>query len=619
MWDIFFLCSSCFYVNIVYRDNRLKDNLQEKIPQLRFYKPTHSQFASLICYSSQLTVEDLIERLSPQLDNVTTTDDDTTDDDIPPANLSLSSGIKLEFRHVSDLVNRSLSSVPKQYKTWPPVLEDFSLDSCMKYSPTELYNLIACITGLMKDVVADPYVRVDLPHDQHLKVASICQDIIYIWSKGRIQPPKTLALGLTLRHLTGNKRVNDILSALVHAASYQISLGLETALAMSQHEQGLPPEFQLTDAAAVCWDNIDFSNETVSGGGTAHYVNGILLQPITQGPVTPNTASQSSAKISKSVRKLPRLDSVMASAPHNRKQGPSQVRPASLPEAKPPPGQLSEFTYVNMKNAVQDATIIPPWTDFQKETSSNVQPMTRIHYLPLILAPATEADTIATILHRTLQIADQLKLDRIVAVFDLAIYAKIQEQRWSDRHKVYLDRIIPRLGEFHTTMSYLGVIGKRFGDGGLAAIWTEADLVAPGSLNATLSGKQYNRAMRSHKVLFEALYRLQLQGFISTLSEDEQSQLLSLSELLSANYRDSDQYEQGSQTMSQYLARFQHHKSQQSDSNPTYRYWNSYMEMVQTLLTFTRASRTNNWDLHLECVDWMIPWYFAYDRSHYSR
>ena len=67
----------------------------------------------------------------------------------------------------------------------------------------------------------------------------------------------------------------------------------------------------------------------------------------------------------------------MASAPYNRKQGPSQVRLASLPEAKPPPGQLREFTYVNMKNVVHDATIIPPWTDFQKETS-NVQPMTRI-------------------------------------------------------------------------------------------------------------------------------------------------------------------------------------------------------------------------------------------------
>ena len=76
-------------MNIVYRDNRLKDNLQEIIPQLKFYKPTHSQFASLMCYSSQLTVKDLIERLSPQMDNVPITDDDTTDDDIPSENLSI--------------------------------------------------------------------------------------------------------------------------------------------------------------------------------------------------------------------------------------------------------------------------------------------------------------------------------------------------------------------------------------------------------------------------------------------------------------------------------------------------------------------------------------------------
>ena len=46
--------------------------------------------------------------------------------------------------HVSDLVNGSLSSaVPKQYETWPSVLEDFSFHSCMTYTPTKQSNLIA--------------------------------------------------------------------------------------------------------------------------------------------------------------------------------------------------------------------------------------------------------------------------------------------------------------------------------------------------------------------------------------------------------------------------------------------------------------------------------------------
>ena len=98
------------------------------------------------------------------MDYATSTYDDTTDDDLPSANLSINSGMKLEFRHVSDLVNGSLSSaVPKQNKTWPHVLEDFSLETS---TTTKQYDLIAWITGLMKDDVADPYARIDLPYLQ---------------------------------------------------------------------------------------------------------------------------------------------------------------------------------------------------------------------------------------------------------------------------------------------------------------------------------------------------------------------------------------------------------------------------------------------------------------------
>ena len=63
---------------------------------------------------------------------------------------------------------------------------------------------------------------------------------------------------------------------------------------------------------------------------------------------------------------------------------------------------------------------------------------------------------------------------------DQAIYSKAQHILWqSDSFK---ERLVIRLGDFHTAMAYLRTIGKRFQDSGLEDTLIEADIVAPGSI-----------------------------------------------------------------------------------------------------------------------------------------
>ena len=57
----------------------------------------------------------------------------------------------------------------------------------------------------------------------------------------------------------------------------------------------------------------------------------------------------------------------------------------------------------------------------------------------------------------------------------------------------------------------------------------------------------------------------------------------------------------------------------QSAINPTFAFWLMYIEMVQILLLFIRATRENNWELHLSAVRLMLPWFFVADRIHYAR
>lgn len=49
------------------------------------------------------------------------------------------------------------------------------------------------------------------------------------------------------------------------------------------------------------------------------------------------------------------------------------------------------------------------------------------------------------------------------------------------------------------------------------------------------------------------------------------------------------------------------------------KYWFSYLELVNILLEFLYAERTGNWPLHLESFQKMLPWFFVYDHTNYSR
>ena len=113
----------------------------------------------------------------------------------------------------------------------------------------------------------------------------------------------------------------------------------------------------------------------------------------------------------------------------------------------------------------KEGKALPSWTDFNKQICEDIPPQNNVGYLPVINGSPTLLKTVHAVFKRSIQIADELGVPEIVLVFDLAFYAKAQQIRWSN--SVFLDRTMVRLGEFHTCLSFLGVIGKRFEGCGL--------------------------------------------------------------------------------------------------------------------------------------------------------
>ena len=233
-----------------------------------------------------------------------------------------------------------------------------------------------------------------------------------------------------------------------------------------------------------------------SGIGTTHKVNNILLQP---GQYI-DTSSITSPKRKRSRRSfiLPErqtLDPYIA----GKRSGPKPLRfyeNDAMELIFAHQEVLSRLWILSRKMSVPQA--IPSWTGFVMSVTDNVVIVnTAIGYLDCIDASASDISTINQVLNRCLKIKDSLHLSSIVCVFDEAIYAKAVEIKWKSP-EVFQSCII-MLGIFHTLM-FLGIIGKRFGDGGYRDMLVQSEVIAEGSVDRALSGKMYNRSVRAVKL-----------------------------------------------------------------------------------------------------------------------
>lgn len=115
-------------------------------------------------------------------------------------------------------------------------------------------------------------------------VQSFGQDIVYAVTCGSIKPSKHIILPFSVKSLTGNVELINILNRLGHCVSYSQMEEIDTALCLqklisAERDIALPTNICPGLFTTLAWDNIDCLEETVSGKGTSHRVNGIAVQP----------------------------------------------------------------------------------------------------------------------------------------------------------------------------------------------------------------------------------------------------------------------------------------------------------------------------------------------------
>ncbi|XP_028395413.1 uncharacterized protein LOC114519473 [Dendronephthya gigantea] len=587
----------------------LKRKLKKSFPSLVYIKVKEIANCELVCSCEQNTMF-----VAPE------STEESSDEDEVRAMGNLEPNDQRQLFLSSQIVKKAIEMSPRLNVPNPPLASDLTEDAAQKIVPIELFNFLAWITGVCcEPVSASEKKLVELDNDtERQKILSICQDIIYLKSKGRRIVPKHLILGLTIRHLTGSSKLIDIVSGLGHCISPKAVIDYDSDLARYRAQQSsvIPRGFSGSFTTCV-FDNNDINEETLSGKGTTHCTTGIVIQRMSEASVLDD---ENRHGISKSRGKRVEVSSTEIEPFVLKKKLSLSTRfeVTDIDESRPVGFDNICYVLAKFRCDEEEETPLPSWSGFFTQLTTQVPEKSRIGYLPIIDGSPTDLGVVNAVLSQSIDIADKLNQNSMVVVMDEAVYAKAQWIRWTKG--MFQSRIVLRLGEFHVIMSFLGVIGKRFQDGGLRDILIESNIIAKGSVNGVLSGKHYNRSIRSMKIIYEAIYRLVITAFLDSMSVDERNCLEHVVHDMKAAFSNGTFTEfVKSDDVQNFVRKLHEFTSERGGSNPTFGYWLSFLEMVDILLEFVRATRVGDWSLHLSSVRRMLPWIFAYDRVHYSR
>ena len=175
-----------------------------------------------------------------------------------------------------------------------------------------------------------------------------------------------------------------------------------------------------------------------------------------------------------------------------------------------------------------------------------------------------------------------------VIAFDAPLYslAKFIQWRWSDTHGE--DKIIVMFGGLHIEMAMWNTYGDYLEDSGWTNALTQAGVASPGTADSYLKASHLTRTRYAHQVTALTLAKLQYEAFMETSGPHDDKAM-------------------------------EDWRKKMVQVSPTFQYWDTVLEMEIIGLIFIRSHREGNFQLYVESVKKLVPFFFAFDHQNYAR
>lgn len=623
-----------------YTCQRLKLRLKKYFgDDIVFHQP-HDRTKSELLYSSSISIKDILNSAYQSNSGIS---------EHPPTVAGEHEGDPVRLLYQTAKLIKSEINDCQGISLRPPNISDFSLTKSKSLIPDKLYWLLRwIITNSDKEGEGDLSSPECSSSSDERRVVMLAQDIIHCATHACTNMPKHAALGITIHHMTRSKLLITILNRMGHCVSYDNVQVMDTSLAKEIIAKSdlfgvvVPSNIRPGIFVQVAGDNNDMNEETLDGKLTTHATTMVLYQRGKFGPAPMRTVCADHTKRARSLKstgmcqpmreysaygKHPAVTSFLGQVEtewfkctENLHSAASQVDLAWA-LVRMTPVKLFEVDLIPKKKQK-----VPGWSAFHAVVHPHVPTSTNIGYCPMIDGSPTEFSTVYTVMKNVQSMMASLGQKDSVITFDLAIYVKAKEIQW--RLKEEFEDTVLRLGGFHIAINYLALLGKKYEMSGIEDLLVESGIYGSSVTTAILKGKSYNRGVRAHKLVMEAMFRLQWCSFVDWLSKQnisdvDQEAVIDHAidcQMALENGRDVQDAMlkmcDAIATLQSELTRFQHDAQCKSQ---VFTYWNDYVAMVQLLLEFIKAERTGDWLLHLSATAGMTPHFFSMDRPNYSR
>ena len=250
----------------------------------------------------------------------------------------------------------------------------------------------------------------------------------------------------------------------------------------------------------------------------------------------------------------------------------------------------------------------PRYTGFVIQHTQSDRPKTVMTYLPPIEKPITDYSTLFEVLHRAEKLSKEANMKYCHIVMDCGAAMKTFHVIWNNTTRY--SKVLIHLGDFHCMQAFFGVIGQYVTASGFEDIVFQLGLCQPGSMNALIKGKHYNQAWLIHEAFAEAVTRIFIQLYLPEIPKKfDNMDCDNVGVLL-----DDDEVKKFLNAFNEKFT-----KGLQGEYGATAQYWLTYVRLVDILQNFHQAIQTNNFDDRLTAWKSMMPYFFFFNRTHYSR
>ena len=388
--------------------------------------------------------------------------------------------------------------------------------------------------------------------------------------------PKHIGFGSSLHQATRSKKLVQMFHNAGHIISYRDIRRVHTALAKHtlstmNTENGAVTPVNLAEGRFIHFtaDNIDINEGTLDGQNTFHATQYAAWQ---RGPESVDIL-QNITPTKSTTLKVPDEVNTIFLAYIREPQFKEDVEEEwfKQPIQNCPQAVQAETTDTAFFFKRQNEELKSGWTSFNEKHSDTDHEVSTVGYMPIVLAPAHNVNTLNTVVQRIMQVAESFNQKHVVLTVDQALFTLLMELKWTLPD--YKDTLIPRLGGLHTSMNFLKVLGQHIQDSGLPTIWIESGILGPRTVERALAGKDYNKGTRVHKITLQAMWQLILPQVLAFIAEKDNELNQNLERSVQSNSKEEYLTLLDLLSSTIYQALLSSFITTKKDKNPNFEYW----------------------------------------------